>query len=164
MLSDTYVEQSVQAKPGFDYFLKIFISIALIVVGIPLIIGGLGLFMIAFGIVLLVVFAGDSRVEYEYTLTNGSVDIAAIYNASRRKEKMQFDLGNVTMVVPKDSNRINPQEKFLKKYSFLSKKGEGQQISIILEENGKKILVDMEPNEKSMEHIKMFAKNKCYDL
>ncbi|MDE6435493.1 MAG: hypothetical protein K2L07_14865 [Lachnospiraceae bacterium] len=165
MLNDAYVEQSVKAKPGIGYFWKIFISVALIVFGIPFILfGGLGLLLVAAGIGLFMHFAGDSKMEYEYTLTNGSVEIAAIYNASRRKEILQFDLGNVTMVVPKGSNRINPQEKFVKTYSFVSKTGEGQQVSLILEENGKKKLVTIEPNEKSVEHIKMFAKNKCYDI
>lgn len=165
MLSDAYVEQSVKAKPGIGYFFKIFISFALILMGIPFIlVGGLGIIPVAIGIGLFMHFAGDSKMEYEYTLTNGSVEIAAIYNASRRKEILQFDLENVTMVVPKDSNRINPQERFSKTYSFVSKAGEGQQISMVLEENGRKKLVTIEPNEKSMEHIKMFAKNKCYDI
>jgi len=165
MLNDAYVEQSVKAKPGIGYFFKIFISFALILMGIPFIlVGGLGIIPVAIGIGLFMHFSGDSKMEYEYTLTNGSVEIAAIYNASRRKEIMQFDLENVTMVVPKDSNRINPQEKFSKTCSFVSKTGEGQQISLVLEENGRKKLVTIEPNEKSMEHIKMFAKNKCYDI
>lgn len=164
MLNDTYVEQSVKAKPGAGYYLKMILAIVLIVVGIPLIaLYGAGLFLIAAGIVILIYYAGDARLEYEYTLTNGGVDIAAIYNARRRKEKLQFDLENVTMIVPKDSNRINPQEKY-KTYSFLSKAGEGQQIALIMDLKGNKTMVLMEPNEKSMEHIKTFAKNKCYDI
>jgi hypothetical protein len=164
MLNDAYVEQSVKAKPGVVYFFKIFISVLLIVMGLFLIwFGGLGLFVIALGIGLLVHFSGDARVEYEYTLTNGSVEIAAIYNASRRKEKIQFELDNVTMLVPKGSNRIS-REKFSKTYDFVSKSGEGQQISLVLEESGKKMLVNMEPDERSMNHIKTYAKNKCYDI
>lgn len=165
MLNDTYVEQTLNAKPGKDYFLKIFAAVLLIIIGIPLLlVGGLGLLIIAAGIALFVYFAGDSKMEYEYTLTNGSVEIAAIYNASRRKEQLQFELENVTMVVPKGSNRINPQEKFYKTCSFVSKSGEGQQISLVIEENGRKMLVTMEPDERSLEHIKMFARNKCYDI
>lgn len=165
LLNDAYVEQSVKATPGIGYFGKIFISVALIVFGFPFILlRGLGLLMMVAGIALLMHFAGDAKMEYEYTLTNGNVEIAAIYNASRRKEIMQFNFDNVSLVVPKGSNRINPQEKFAKTYSFVSKTGEGQQVSFVLEENGKKKLVTIEPDEKSLEHIKMYAKNKCYDI
>lgn len=163
MIGDTYVEQSVKAKPGADYYLKMILATVLIVAGIPLTLLFIGFLMIAFGVIILIYYAGDARYEYEYTLTNGSVDIAAIYNARRRKEKLQFDLENVTMIVPKDSNRINPQEKY-KTYSFLSKAGEGQQIALLMDLNGNKTMVLMEPNERSMEHIKTFAKNKCYDI
>lgn len=163
MLNDTYVEQSVKAKPGAGYYLKMFFAVALIMVGIPLSLIFIGLLLIGFGVIILIYYAGDAKLEYEYTLTNGEVDIAAIYNGRRRKEKLQFDLENVTMIVPKDSNRINPQEKY-KTYSFLSKAGEGQQIALIMDLNGDKTMVLMEPNERSMEHIKTFAKNKCYDV
>lgn len=165
MLKDSYVEQAVKAAPGMDYFFKVSIAAALVVAGLPLFfVYFIGFIMMIIGVCLFINFIGDSNMEYEYILTNGNVEIAAIYNASRRKEKLQFDLDNVNMIVPKGSNRINPQEKFAKTYSFVSKSGEGQQISMIVEKNQKKILVTIEPDEKSLAHIKMFAKNKCYDI
>lgn len=99
--------------------------------------------------------------EYEYTLTNGSVEIAAIYNASRRKEKKHFSLEQVSMVVPKDSPRIS-NERFVKTYDFTSKRHPEAVIAMVLDEKDKKQLILMEPNEKTMTHIKNYAKNKVY--
>lgn len=165
MLTDTYVEQSIKAKPGSDYYLKLVGCVAIMLLGVPLFlfVGGPGLALILLGIILLTTFMGDSNLEYEYSLTNGSVDIAAIYNASRRKEKFQFNMDDVTMVVPQGSNRIE-MEKFVKKYDFTSHSKEAKSVSFVIEKDSKKTLVSLELNDKCMEHVKMYAKNKMYDL
>lgn len=167
MLTDTFVEQSVKTKPGARFILRLFACVLLSIAGLPLMIlpgiGGIGLFVVGFGIYLFVYFWGDKNAEYEYTMTNGGVDIAIIYNASRRKELFGFDLSNVTMVVPAGSERIQ-HEQFAKKYDYSSKMPDAKQIALVLEEDAKKKLVILEPNEKCMEHIKQYTKHKCYDL
>ncbi|MDO5156736.1 MAG: DUF6106 family protein [Eubacteriales bacterium] len=165
MLTDAFVEQSVKTKPGKRYILRLVACVLLALSGIPLmlVVGGLGILVIAFGIYLFTYYYGDKNAEYEYSLTNGSVEIAVIYNLSRRKDLMQFDMSNVSMVVPAGSNRIS-NKKFTKVYDFSSRMPDSHAISLVVEEDDKKKLVILEPNEKAMEHIKQHAKHKCYDL
>ena len=166
MLSDSYVEMAVKAKPGKDYYLKLTMSILLIAIGIfafLFILGGIGLVISIIGICLFCYFMGEKNLEYDYTLTNGSIEVAAIYNGSKRKELMHFELDQVTMVVPKGSNRIS-HENFVKLYDFTSKTGEGTAIALVLERDSRKELVLLEPNDKALEHIKTFARHKVYDI
>lgn len=171
MLSDNYMEQAISAKPGKDYYIQLFLCILLAAAGIllflfigsPWFIGPLGLLVFIVGICLFFYCLGNHKLEYEYTLTNGSVEIAAIYNASSRKELMSFELDQVTMIVPKGSPRIST-ENFAKKRDYSSRTGEGQVISLVIEIDGRKELVSMEPDERLLAHIKTFARNKMYDL
>lgn len=165
MLSDSYMEQAVSAKPGKNYYIQLFLCVLLAVAGIVLFLftGALGLLVFIVGICLFFYCLGNHNLEYEYTLTNGSVEIAAIYNANRRKELMSFELEQVTMIVPKDSPRIST-ENFAKKRDYSSRTGKGQVISLVIESDGRKELVSMEPDERLLAHIKTFARNKMYDL
>ena len=124
---------------------------------------GWGFVVFVVGICLFFYFLGDCKLEYEYAMTNGSVEIAAVYNASRRKELMHFELEQVTMIVPKGSERI-AHETFRKKRDFTSKKKKEKEIALVLELESGKELIFMEPNKKSLEHIKMYTKNKYYDI
>lgn len=165
MLSDSYYEQAIKAKPGSDFYLKLLLSVLLAVAGCVLVlfVGMIGLVLFLAGIFMFYSFIGNRNLEYEYTLTNGSVEIAAIFNASKRKELMSFELDQVKMIVPVDSNRITA-ESFAKKRDYSSRTGEGKVISLVVEKNGIKELVSLEPDEKTLEHIKAYAKNKMYDI
>lgn len=165
MLNDSYTEQAFAAKPGKDYYLKLVFSFLLAIVGgvLFLFIGVIGAIVCLGGICMFFFFSGNRNMEYEYILTNGSVEVAAIYNASNRKELASFELENVTMVVPRDSNRIST-EKFSKKRDYTSRMGEGKVISLVVDNDGKKELILLEPNEKTMAHIKAYTRNKIYDL
>lgn len=167
MLTDTFVEQSVKIKKvGARYYLRLVACVLLSISGLPLflVVGGMALLFVFGGIYLFVYFSGDKNKEYEYCMTNGNIDIAAIYNGSRRKELYEFDLSNATMVVPYGSNRIS-NETFVKTYDYTSRSDENEgKVSIVVEEDGKKKCVHLEPNEKGLEHIKQFARHKCYDL
>ena len=166
MLNDNYVEQSFRAKPDKLFYIKMFLAIWVTCIGLVMLLyiqPGLGLIITVVGVSLLVYAAGDRCLEYEYILTNDNVDIAAIYNASRRREKMHFCLEQVTMIVPNGSERIS-HETFKKTRKFLSGFGKEKEIALVVEVNGNKELVLMEANEKTIEHIKNYAKNKCYDI
>lgn len=165
MINDSYVEQAVKGKTENSFYLRLALSIWITFMGIPVLFfkGGVGLILSIIGICLFCHFFGYRNLEYEYTLTNGSIEIAVIYNASKRKELMHFEMDQVAMVVPKDSQRIE-HESFAKTHDFTSKNPEYACISMVVEINGKKELVTIEPNEKSLAHIKNFAKLKLYDI
>lgn len=165
MLNDSYIEQSFRAKPGTSFFVRLAIAIWVTCMGIPLLmfVGGIGLIVAIIGICLFAYFLSYRNVEYEYTFTNSSVEIAIIYNASKRKELMHFDMEQVSMIVPKDSERI-AHEVFNKKHDYTSRTHKELELALIVDVNGNKELVLMEVNEKSLAHIKSYSRNKYYDI
>ena len=163
--SDNYVEYAIKARPGTSFYVKLVLAMWIILLGIPMLlfVGGIGLIVSIIGICLFVSLWGFGKVEYEYTLTNGSVEIAAIYNASKRKELFHFEMEQVAMIVPENSNRIE-HENFAKKRNYTSGNKERNAVTMVVEINGAKQAVSMELNEKCMDHIRLYAKNKIYDL
>lgn len=163
--SDNYVEYAIKARPDTGFYVKLVVAIWVILLGIPMLlfVGGVGVIISIIGICLLVYLWGFGKVEYEYTLTNGSIEIAAIYNASKRKELFHFEMEQVTMIVPENSNRIE-HENFAKKRNYTSGNKDRNAVTMVVEVNGAKQAVSMELNEKCMDHIRLYGKNKIYDL
>lgn len=164
MIGNSFYEMAVKSKAGVDYYFKMLLGIIITVLGclaFPLI-GGISLVFVVIGICIIGYIAQDKNVEYEYTFTDGSVEIAAVYNGSKRKELFSFEMDNVCMIVPKDSLRLD-NEKFAKKRDYSSKKKDAQVICMVLERDKEKQLIVLEPNEKALAHIKQYARNKMYD-
>ncbi len=164
MLKDDYVEYAVKSKAEANFYLGVFGGILCIVLGVVALLFDLvGILLIAGGIALIVFFSKEKNVEYEYTITNGSVEVSAIYAASRRALKKQFDASQINYICPSDSNRISG-EKFAKKYNYTSKQADAKSVAVIIENNDKKELVLLELNERCIEHMKRFLHHKVYDL
>ena len=170
--NDSFLEQVVKnGKPNKYYYLKILLSLLVILTGWVIILfsnPGIMSIMVApviiiGGIFLFFCVLGYRRMEFEYTFTNGSVEIAGVYKASKRREFFHFDFDQVLMIAPVNSKRLE-NEKFDRKSYFGSVKGNDQQIAMLVDIKKKKELIIIEPNEKTMKHILLFAKNKCYDL
>ena len=53
---------------------------------------------------------------------------------------------------------------FAKKRNYTSGNKERNAVTMVVELNGHKEAVSMELNDKCMEHIRVYAKNKIYDL
>ena len=165
MLGNSFYEMAVKSKAGADYYGKMALGIIVTLLGVLLfpLIGAISLVIVVIGICIISAYAMDKNVEYEYTLTDGSVEIAVVYNGSKRKELFAFEMDNVSMIVPKGSLRID-NEKFNRKRDYSSKKKDAKIICLVLERDKEKQLVMLEPNEKAMEHIRIYARNKIYDL
>ena len=164
LMNDSYVEYAVKSKSEANFYLGIGAGIICILLGLGVLLFDLvGLALVMIGIFLIGFFMKMKNVEYEYIITNGSFEISAIYGASRRKVKKQFDAADVKMVCPGDSNRI-AGEKIEKRYDFTSKKNGEAKVAAIIEKNEKKELVLMELNDKCVNHVKTYLRHKVYDL
>lgn len=164
MFDSSFYEMAVKSKATGDYYIKMLLGIVITAIGIlafPLI-GAVALVIAVIGICIIVSFAQDKNVEYEYTFTDGSVEIAAVYNASKRKEIFSFEMNNVAMIVPFGSKRIE-NERFSKKRDYSSKKKNDKIYCFVIESDKEKQLVLLEPDEKAMTHIKTFGRNKMYN-
>lgn len=165
MIGNSFYEMAIKSKAGADYYLKMLLGMIVTLIGVLLfpIIGAISLVIVVIGVCIVGTFAQDKNVEYEYTMTDGSIEIAAIYNASKRKEIYSFELDQVAMIVPEGSLRID-NEKFAKKRDYSSKKKDARVICFVVERDKEKQLVKLELNEKALAHIKMYARNKMYDI
>ncbi|MBR1598466.1 MAG: hypothetical protein IJ661_06150 [Lachnospiraceae bacterium] len=164
MLNDSYVEYAVKTKPEKNFYLGVTGGILCIFLGVFLLLFDLiGIAIVLIGICLIVFFGKTKNIEYEYIITNGNVEISAIYGASRRAVKKQFDATLIKMVCPGDSNRIEGQQ-FDKRYDYTSKDKEAGSVAVVIERDDKKELVLLELNDKCIEHMKTYLRHKVYDL
>jgi len=94
------------------------------------------------------------NVEYEYILTNGELDIDAIYNKTRRKRMFSGVLKDIELMAP--ANERTYEREFstateTKDYSTGS--GEKGVFAILASYKGKKQKILIEPNELMMNAI-----------
>lgn len=163
-MNDSYVEYSVRSKAEPNFYIGIGLGIVSILLGLFILLYDLsGIILFVIGIALIVVFLQMKNVEYEYIITNGDVEISAIYGASRRKVKKQFDASTVKYICAGNSNRI-AGENIVKKYDYTSKRKDEPNVAVIIEKDEKKELVLMELNEKCVNHMKTYLRNKVYEL
>ncbi len=100
---DTFFEQIVAIKKsGQTIALLVLIwLVALIVCGFLLlvpILGSFTLFLILGALFGAYKLSGMMNIEYEYIITNGTLDIDKIINKSKRKRILSFELQNVTRI------------------------------------------------------------------
>lgn len=164
MLNNSFYEMTVKSKPTKSYDVKMFFGIVLISLGVALVpmFGILTLLISVVGVFVSNTFVHDNKVEYEYTLTEGNVEIAAIYNLSKRKELFAFNMDRVAMIVPKGSLRIGNID-FKKKQDYTSKKKDARVQCFVVDCNTDKHLVMLELDDIALEHIKTYAKHKMYE-
>ncbi len=127
--------------------------------------------IILFGYFLCLIFGFSAyalslkrNVQYEFVMTNESVEISAIYNLESRKELIAFELTQVQMVAPSTSPRLEHERvSGQKKYKFVTGLNDRKQYSIMCEVKGLKSEIVLEPTEKILEHIKAFCPNVFYE-
>lgn len=165
MTNNLFFECIVKSKPRMAFYLKMLLGLVLIFgsfVAVLYIPQFSYLFFIG-GAVIIGIFFKERKVEYEYIFTNGSVEVAVVYNLCRRKELYSFEMEQVTMIVPKGSQRIS-NEQFAKKHDFTSKKRDTKAIALVVDNEKNKQLVVLEQDEKILDYIKTVAKNKMSDF
>lgn len=119
-------------------------------------------------IIMTIVFAGMSygsfilrnnqRVEYDYTFTNGILDIAKIINRSKRKKMLSADIREFQVVAPIHNNNFQSvlKDKGIKqRYNLFLNRGRNLYYCIILHE-GKKSLLVFEPSQEMLKLFKIY--------
>lgn len=127
-------------KGAFDYM---FIILALIT-------GAL-----AYGSYIL---RNNQRIEYDYTFTNGVLDIAKIINRSKRKKLLSVEIGEFEIIAPigHESFQKALQDKTIqKRLNYFLNKGEGLYYGILRDER-KRCLLIFEPSQEMLRMFKAF--------
>lgn len=106
-LQDVHVENyASRKKSGPMATLRIMVIILGVICIVPL---GVYLWtlLVALGLFGLAWFIGTrEQIDFDYSYTNGTIDIARVFAKSSRKAYLSFEMKNVIVVAPSDSNYI----------------------------------------------------------
>ncbi|HHT64708.1 MAG TPA: hypothetical protein GX017_01310 [Clostridiales bacterium] len=174
---DLFHEESVyKANTGLNTFIYILAWVGMIVFGINAIfwlqstlmqivqIGQEGFDILP--LLLLAVFGGltylcfilrnNQRVEYDYTFTNGTLDIARITNNSRRKKLLSTEVKDFEVIAPISDEGFQRmiQHPGIKKMNYFLNRGSGLYYGVFTHNHEKSILI-FEPSEQMVRLFKM---------
>lgn len=165
---DNYVEQIVDKLPSVKQKLALFGAIFVTAIGVTMIFFysfSIGVAVIAVGAFLIYLAKMYQAMEYEYLFVNGDCDIAAIINKSNRKNTYSFKAGDVTRVLPYNSLKFQNElevnaELSVKDLSSGKRDNRGKCYAFLVNVKGGTLAVVLELNEKTIEHVESFYKNK----
>lgn len=165
---DVFYEMSVfPTSSSSNLFFIVYMAFAIIMGIISfalLLMGGLSnLLMFTFAVVFgfLCAFfyymSQRSRVEYDYTFTNGTLDIAKILNGKTRKKVLSLDAEEIMDMQPITSEAFQKyfDDKNIKKANMFLNKGTHLYYMLFVKEE-KKVVVIFEPDQQLIEYMKMF--------
>ena len=100
-------------------------------------------------------------VEYEYILLNHDLQIDAIYNRAKRKQRMTIDIQNAEIIAPKSSPRLNSYHSE-KVHDFSSGRKNGNVYAIMIPVDKKNTCILIEPDAKMLDQMQQWMGMKMY--
>jgi len=169
---DHFREESVSPyRAGLSSVLYIIGWMMMILFGIIAVFGASGLMSmrnIAYNAILLVVggglaygsyvFKNNQRIEYDYTFTNGTFDIAKVINNNKRKKILSVNVREIDQLAHTSDpgfQRALQNPSLKKKYNCFLNRGGGLYYAIIIHDGGKALLV-FEPSEDMLKLFKTY--------
>lgn len=159
--NEVFNEQLVKKQPNSKDVMK---KIGIIVAAIIVILVILTLIpqivlpaMLVEGFILVLVFR-RMNVEYEYILTNNELDIDRIFNKNSRKKGMSIDVKSFVIVAPVlKKEYVDDLKKFDKVIDFSSGVVTENTYAALLNKDGKRVKLIIEPNEKMLKAMRMYC-------
>ena len=147
---DRYNERLIDAKCGMGSILALSFSIALTVASLALVVLSppLGVLLLAGGIALIFFTKDGLRIEYEFIITNGDIEIAKILSKKRRKAIGMIEASSINRMARADDERV-------------ANKKPGEHVAAIFTgegDNQKIFLLDLD--EKCVDHLNQVLKTK----
>lgn len=104
--------------------------------------------------------AQNTRVEYDYTFTNGTLDIAKIINDKTRKKLLSLNVAEILDMQPITASAFQSyfEDKSIKRVNMFINRGEHLYYMLFVKD-GAKIAVVFEPDQQMIEYIKMYNTN-----
>ncbi len=163
-MNDIFVEQLVERKKDSKSRMK---KIALIIGGIILTFLSFEfLFSLSFILIALIwfmvyFFYVRENVEYEYSFTSGELDIDKIMNRSKRKHMLTVDVREFEIMVKKNlENDYRELNNFTKSYDYSSGEINENVYIAVFRKDKERVKLTFEPNEKTLNSIRMYIPNK----
>jgi len=163
---DLLIEMIVKKKSDYLDYLIILgtIIISFIVAFIAILVAGPLYFSIAIVLIAILAYVGyriitSRNIEYEYSLTNGDLEISKIIAQRKRKRIFYGDCRQFEMIdrVPSDKHN-NAVNSVTSKIRSVSSMNSEHVYFIITQFNSKRVIVYFEPNDKILSGIKTFNK------
>lgn len=97
------------------------------------------------------------KIEYDYTLTNSTLDIAKIMNGKNRKKLVSIEVPSIIEMQPITADKFQGifEDKSIRKVNMFLNKGTHLYYMLIVKDN-KQIAVVFEPDQKLVEYMKLF--------
>ena len=152
-MGEFYTELLVKRKLGAKEKLTKVFLIMLVILSIPTVL------MYRFGLLLMIaaiavtVFAFVRMdIEYEYLYYNGELDVDIIYRKMKRKSVFSMNANELEMLAPANSIEVKHYER-LKTFDYSSGIKNKEKYVMVVVQNGQKLRVIFEPNEKIVEDL-----------
>ena len=162
---DRYNERLVYGRTEGKTYVRLFLVSFFMLVSFfcMMTISTLFLFLVPISIFLLFRVLDWTRLEYEYTLTNGDMQIAKIAAAKKRKEIMTINLSDMKSLENASSDKVQNDLKRTGTYEILDfteqvKDEEYYALYVKTTRNDRIVILDLD--ETSLEHMKLFMKSK----
>ena len=174
---DQFHEESVSKdKTGLNTFIYFILYVFMIIFAITAIMtlntlfasiasGGKGIVFVIIQLVLTggltfgcYVLKNNQRIEYDYTLTNGVLDVAKVINNSKRKKVLSADVKEFEVIAPISDpgfQRMLNYKGIQKKYNVFLNRNSKLYYGVFTHE-GVKSLIVFEPSEEMLNSIKVF--------
>lgn len=101
--------------------------------------------------------SGRTKVEYDYTITNGTVDIAKIYNDKKRKKLVSVESSEILDMrsITSDVFQEYFSDRSIKKANMFLNKGPHLYYMLFIKDD-KKVAVIFEPDQQFVEYMKLY--------
>ncbi|MCL1988791.1 MAG: DUF6106 family protein [Firmicutes bacterium] len=166
-MADVYKEQLIKKIPDTKDTLKrvgIIFAVMLILVGSMTIIPQFGIFItFAAGFGAYIVL-GRLKKEFEYSVTNGELDIDVIYNKSNRKRLFTGNIKDFeVMAHVEDTSHENMLSTAQEKKDYSSGTVSERSYIFLTNYNGKKQSIIIEPNDEILQEMrKLLSRQKFH--
>jgi hypothetical protein len=171
-LLDHFREESVsKVNSGLNTFIYVLAFVGMILFGfialmnfmsilngninIPIIIITLVFGGLAYGCFVL---RNNQRIEYDYTFTNGILDIAKVINNAKRKRLLSTDVREFEIMAPTSDEgfqRMLNHRGIEQKLNYFLNRGGGLYYAVFMHE-GKKTLLVFEPSDMLVQMVKIY--------
>lgn len=165
-MNDAFYEQLVTRKTRpLDVLIRILIILFIAAVTV---VGTLFIGFLAFFIAVLLAMGAyyfifpRLSVEYEYTLLNYDIDVAAIFSKEKRKNITSFDIRQAEIIAPKGSPRLHSYSPG-KIQDFSSGNADAKVYAIMIPLDQGVNCIYLEPDQKMLDHMKSWTGMKLYE-
>lgn len=165
---DVFYEMSVYSLSSASNFLFALYAGLAVILGICsflllLLSGMANMIMFVFAIIcgllcaLFYFLAQRVKIEYDYTLTNSTLDIAKIMNGKNRKKLASIEVPSIIEMQPITADKFQKifEDRAIRKVNMFLNKGTHLYYMLIVKDN-KQIAVVFEPDQQLVEYMKLF--------